>query len=347
MDTIDARSRPAARIFANRIFLNISKIDEDFVLYSRVWDKMSYSKISYHIYSQWNLLLVSFYMILIFVWVAFLISFYFVKSSLKNLNYLVRQTKDLDLNNLNTNVEIDWPDEDEIKIVWDTINKSLIKLNKQAKSLKDFISNASHELKTPLMEISSQLDMLSLESKDISTKDDIQNVKETIKKMNMIIENLLLLAKLESQWGFNMSNVNVSDVLQQVLDWIHQKYMDKQINIENQIQKNVHLYTNQYLFELLVKNLIENAYKYTDPWWKITVVLDNEKLIISDTWVGIKKKNMEKVRESFYQEDESKTDDKSFGLGLYIVKSIVSSLGFQIHMESELWKWTDFIIYFW
>jgi signal transduction histidine kinase len=74
--------------------------------------------------------------------------------------------------------------------------------------------------------------------------------------------------------------------------------------------------------------------------------LNDKEFIVTDKWVGIEKKNLEKIWERFWQEDWSKTDTKSFGLGLYLTKMLVEKHGREIEVKSQKWKWSEFKIVF-
>ncbi len=343
-DTILTESDLAKEIYEGTIFLDISRLNNNFIIYSISEKKLTYSIVSYHVYSQINLLLITLYMIFIFLLITYFISYYFVKTSLKNLNCLIYQIKDLDIDNLSTSVKIwETAEDDEIKILADTINLSLERLDKQTKALKDFISNASHELKTPLMEISTQLDLLSINT---WTKEEITNIKKTLKNMNMLIENLLFLSRIQAWRDFSKQEANIFDITKNVINTISDIFKEKNIKLQSNLEENLIIYTNPYLFEILVKNLLENAYKYTPEWWEIKIYLDNKYLTVEDNWQWIKKENLEKIWNSFYQEDESKTDTESFGLGLHIINQIIHLLNYQIRVESEENNWTKFTIKF-
>jgi signal transduction histidine kinase len=91
---------------------------------------------------------------------------------------------------------------------------------------------------------------------------------------------------------------------------------------------------------IIVKNILENAYKFTPAWWTINISLDANKLIIKDTGKGISASDLDHIWERFWQADRSKTDTKSFGLWLYLVKLLVEKHGRKITMSSKIGKWT-------
>jgi signal transduction histidine kinase len=74
--------------------------------------------------------------------------------------------------------------------------------------------------------------------------------------------------------------------------------------------------------------------------------LNDKEFIVKDSWVWIDKNNLNKIWERFWQEDRSKTDTKSFGLGLYLTKLLVEKHGREIKVESQKWKWSEFKIVF-
>jgi signal transduction histidine kinase len=93
-------------------------------------------------------------------------------------------------------------------------------------------------------------------------------------------------------------------------------------------------------WNIIVKNILENAYKFTAEWWTIDISLDVKKLVIKDTGKGIAEKDLEHIWERFRQADRSKTDTKSFGLGLYLVKLLVEKHDWKISMSSKVNKGT-------
>lgn len=329
----------ARTLYENRIFLNISYINWNYILYSIINNRVYYSNITHYIYSQISLLMVSMYVIIFMMIIVYFVSFYFVKSSLKWLNLLVKQTKKIDLDNLNTYIKVKGPDDDEIKIVAESINNAMKKIDNQTRSLKDFISNASHELKTPLMEILAQADIID----DLETK---RWIKHSILNMNKIVENLLLLSKLQSQNNFEKNKENISLIIYNISDRLSNLYSNKKIKLHINIEENIKIFTSNILFEILFKNILENAFKYTQENWNIYINLDNEKIEVKDDWLWIKKENLEKIWESFYQQDACRNDCQSYWLGLYIVKQIIQVLNFEIKLDSKEWEGSKFTIKF-
>jgi signal transduction histidine kinase len=127
---------------------------------------------------------------------TFILSRNFVKSSLKDINKLVHYVKTIDIHNLHTPVPLSGPEDDEIRIIGQTLQHSLDTIKTQTDSLKDFVSYASHELKTPMSTINSIIDLADKTGKysEITPK-----VKKTLSEMSNLLDTLLLITKREFQ----------------------------------------------------------------------------------------------------------------------------------------------------
>ncbi len=320
----------------------ISKLWDSYFYYHRVNDTVIVRDITPQIQSQKNLLITSIYLLIFSAILAYIVSLYFVKSSLRKLNDLVDYVKWLDLNNLENKYEIIWPENDEINVLAMKINSATDKINKQTLALKDFISNASHELRTPLMSINSEIDY-SLKSKEY--KEWMENIKWEILNLNNLLDELVLISKLDADSELKKSNKNISEVVPSVSKMIEKKYKDKWLKLELKCDDNVEKMVHNSSFEIIAKNLIENAFKYTDEW-SIEIILNDKEFSVKDTWKWIKKENLEKIWDRFWQEDSSKTDVTSFGLWLYLVKLLVEKHWWNIEVKSNQWKWSKFKIKF-
>jgi len=318
----------------------ISKLWDSYFYYHRVNDTVIVRDITPQIQSQKNLLITSIYLLIFSAILAYIVSLYFVKSSLRKLNDLVDYVKWLDLNNLENKYEIVWPENDEINVLAMKINSATDKINKQTLALKDFISNASHELRTPLMSINSEIDY-SLKSKEY--KEWMENIKWEILNLNNLLDELVLISKLDADSEFKKSNKNISEVVSSVSKMVEKKYKDKWLKLELKCDDNAEKMVHNSSFEIIAKNLIENAFKYTDEW-SIKITLNDKEFSVKDTWKWIKKENLEKIWDRFWQEDSSKTDVTSFGLWLYLVKLLVKKHWWSIDVKSSQWKWSEFKI---
>ena len=331
------------KILSNHYFLNISKIDDGYVLFRTFNDRVFYIDISNQVFSQINLFQISVYIILVMSIFTYFVSLYFVRISLWSLNKLVDYSKNMSLENLDRKIHIEWPEDDEIKIVAKSFNRSLEKISMQTNALKDFIANASHELKTPLMEISSEIDY-SLKSQNY--KEGLDNLKNDIKRMDSLLENLILITKIDADTKLKTKKVAIDKLIVHIMNHLSKQYKDKKISFDMSEIHEIYKEANKPSVEMILNNLIENAFKYSKTCGKIAIILDKHHISVKDNWIWIAKKNIEKIWDRFWQEDESKTEDNSFWVWLYIVKRLVQLHDWQIEVESKKWKGTTFTILF-
>jgi signal transduction histidine kinase len=343
IETYPSWSEEAKLVRKNILFKKISKIWDRYFVSYKVNNWLKIMDVTERVDWQFNLFLITIYLTIFFSILSYLLSLFFVKNSLKTLNKLVNFTEKLNIDNLDQNLRIDWPDDDEIKIVANSLNNFILKLNNQTLALKDFISNTSHELKTPLMVISTDIDY-ALKSKKYENW--LQNIKENIKNINDLINNLSLITKIESWYNLKIEELNVSEIFYEKINIFKNQFIEKSINLELDILENIYIKTNKASFEIVIKNLIENAFKYSKKNWNIKFHLDVNNIYIEDNWIWIDKKNLDKIWDRFWKEDKSRTEEKSFGLWLYMVKKIIEIYDWKITVKSEKNIWTKFIISF-
>ena len=235
----------------------------------------------------------------------------------------------------------------EFSILQKSFKNMLIRLKEQSQLQIDFVNNASHELKTPIFVIKGYIDMLNDWGKnDKEVLDEgLIVLKKEIQNMQELTEKLLFLAKSKNLIA-EKNNINLDNVLKEVIDNLSFAYPKQKINY---ISSEIFIDSDIALLKLLFKNLIENAIKYgkDNP---INIELKKEKkvkLIIEDFGVGISEKALPHIFERFYREDEARNREiKSYGLGLSIVKEIITLLDIDIQVESQLGKGTKITLLF-
>ena len=210
------------------------------------------------------------------------------------------------------------------------------------KKLKNFNSNVSHELKTPLAIMKSEIEV-ELMSENKNCDKTMRSILQEINYLNDITEKLLFLTKND------LNNLNLKEIdLEDIIFELFEKYSNK-INISLNIDENDEyiIKGDKTLLKMALSNLIENSIKYKALKIDITLKKTKNKiiLIIKDNGMGIPKDKLPYIFDEFYRVDESHNKNiKGFGLGLSIVKNIIKAHKAKIKVKSE--KGVEFILEF-
>ncbi len=258
------------------------------------------------------------------------------KNSLDNLRIF---TQDYSLDS-----EIRIRDEEnfiEFSILQKSFKNMLMRLKEHSQLQMDFVNNASHELKTPIFILKGYIEMLSDWGKDDKKVlgESLFTLKAETQNMQELVEKLLFLAK-SKKLIIDKHSINLNSILKDTINNLILVYPKQKINYNG---SDISMNSDAALLKLLFKNLIENAIKYgnNNP---VNVGLKKEKkieVIIEDFGVGISKDALPHIFERFYREDEARNREiKSYGLGLSIVKEIITLLNIDIQIESQLGKGT-------
>lgn len=212
---------------------------------------------------------------------------------------------------------------------------------------KDFFSHASHELKSPLTAIKGYAELIEYGLiKEDEIKSVAQNINTQVTMMNALIEDMLMLSRLENMTEEPNQTCNISTILNQVLEQLKPIALQKNISLNLDAQ-SFEMICDQLDIYKLFKNLIENAIKYSDNQKHVDIHLFKDKgfmkFIVKDDGFGMAKEHQSRVFERFYRIDKGRLDGGT-GLGLAIVKHIVIKYQGKINLESSLGKGTTITI---
>ena len=189
---------------------------------------------------------------------------------------------------------------------------------------KDFIADASHELKTPLSVITASAEALE---KNPNEKKWLNNIKNESERMNNLIIDLLDLARIENG-NIEMSIGDLSKVVELSVLTFEGIAFEKNIKFDYKIQDNVNIKMNENTIKQVMEILLDNAIKHSKEKGKIEVNLKEEKdILLTVTNIGepIPIGEEEKIFDRFYRVDKSRNrDDNRYGLGLAIAKNIIN-----------------------
>lgn len=235
--------------------------------------------------------------------------------------------------------KVDVVRKDEIGDLAENFNIMVNELKSIEYLRKDFVSNISHELKTPIASIQGFAKLL--ENNDITErekKEYISIILEETDRLSNLSSNMIKLSKVENQEiVYNKQEFRLDEQIRKAIIMLEEKMNRKNIKVELESEE-ISITENQDLTMEIWINLLNNAIKYTNENGiiKIKVFEENEyiRVDIIDNGIGIPKEKQEKVFEKFYQADKSHSNEGS-GLGLAIVKRIVELIDGKITFSSE------------
>lgn len=326
--------------------------DKVFFIFSRtypwIWEVKVFFDTTTYVRSQIIIIKLSLFIITFFILVYFFIWKYISRYALNDLKLLTKKAKEFDIDNF-SNIKLKWPDDDEIKILADTINKSFKRIESQTDNLKQFITDVSHEFKTPLMIINSKIDLYNkMIEKWWVNKDDtselLLSVKSNTNKLNKLLETLFLLSRMQ-EWitCFDKKTVNLSEYINRELDYFETKLIEKWNSFVRRIDKDIYLEIEEVTFNIILENLVTNAIKFSLKGWKIEIGLTKESFWVKDNWIWIEKNMQKNIFNKFFRIDRNR---KWFWVWLFMVKRVLDLYNWKVELKSKKWEWSKFIINF-
>ena len=233
--------------------------------------------------------------------------------------------------------------------------QTIFKQKKLSEIKNDFISNMTHELKTPISTISLACEALS--DKDISDNPSsnasyVNMISQENKRLGLLVESVLKSAMWDKDLKLKKENLNIHAIISEVTENIAIQVENKKGKITTHLKaQEPMLLADRVHITNLIYNLLDNANKYSLETPEIEVGTENYKqgilIKVSDKGVGIKKENIHKIFEKFYRVPTGNIHNvKGFGLGLNYVKAIVDKHGGEIQVVSEYGEGTTFNVYF-
>ena len=280
------------------------------------------------------------------VFLAWLLSTILVKP-------LARVTKAIeDLTDGMLDEEISVPDYTETELITDAFNKMVNRMKILDESRQEFVSNVSHELKTPLTSMKVLADSL-LAQQDVPAelyREFLEDIAEEIEREDKIINDLLALVKMDkSAAELNITSVNMNELAEIILKRMRPIARKRDIELLLVSTREVTAEIDEVKMSLILTNLIENAIKYNKEHGKVTVTLDADHqyftITVEDTGIGIPEESLNRIYDRFYRVDKSHSREiGGTGLGLAITKNAVQLHRGSIKVESTFGEGTRFLV---
>ena len=219
--------------------------------------------------------------------------------------------------------------------------------------LRRFVADASHELRTPITAIRgfAELHRQGAVTGEEKTKELIGRIENESKRMGSLVEDLLLLARLDQSREMKAEPVNLSKLVSDAVESARAAGPNHSVNFSNSDDEIYALGDNDRIHQV-VANLLANARTHTPAGTKIDVSViqseDGVRIRIADNGPGLSERDQSRIFERFYRADASRvrTDGEGTGLGLSIVDAVMRAHAGQVSVESELGKGAAFTLFF-
>ncbi|MCZ4245639.1 sensor histidine kinase [Pedobacter punctiformis] len=237
---------------------------------------------------------------------------------------------------------------DDFKILDNSINSLMRKINNLFLLEKQFIANVSHELLTPISILSTRFEnMLSTANIPIEHENKIFASLKTLNRLKVIINSLLLISKVENNQYLKTEEIDIKQELADIYEDLEDRITDKKINFHIALQHDFKFKGNKALIHTLLMNIINNGIKYNVEGGSIHIKgeMQQEKFILTimDTGLGMNKEVLDNAFDRFKR---GNTEENGFGLGLAIVQSIAKFHKIEVGIQSEEGKGTAIVLSF-
>jgi len=291
---------------------------------------------------------------------------FLANKALKPVDRVTQTARMITSQNLNQRIQT-LKVKDEISRLIDTFNEMISRLDQSFRQIKQFTTDASHELKTPLTILKGEVEVALRKKRPLHEYEQIlESNLEEIDRMSKIVEDLLLLSKADiGEIRLNREDIHLTRFISGLTEQMKILAHPKNIRIEiSNHQNEIHVFGDTLRMRELFINLIENGIKYTEAGGSILITLTKEtddsvnpmtpkekkavtfaKIIVADTGIGIAKEDQDKIFNRFFRVDKARSREQGgSGLGLSICKWIVEAHQGEITVESEPGKGSSFIV---
>jgi two-component system, OmpR family, sensor histidine kinase ArlS len=294
-----------------------------------------------------NILLVN---LVVGVGLAALAGYLFSKKLLAPISQMIYEVNQISSYNLSHRLK-PGSSHDEMGALANTFNDLLIRLQNSFELQKRFISNASHELSTPLTSISSQLEVTLQRLRNISDyRNVLQSISEDVLQMRQLTRSLLEIAKADAQGNVELSEVRIDEILLKITSEI--KQIDDRYLVElyfgeyPEDENDCVVFGNLELLHSALKNIIENGCKYSDDHTAVVSLSFSAHHVfvtVKNKGGFISEDEMTRIFQPFYRGNNS-MKYRGFGLGLSLAQGITRLHKGQIKVESDTLTGTTFIV---
>ena len=233
-----------------------------------------------------------------------------------------------------------------------SLNKMVGRMKKLEDSRQEFVSNVSHELKTPITSVKVLAESL-LAQEDVPVelyREFMVDINDEIERENKIINDLLALVKLDKTSGdMHIDTISINDLLEQILKRLRPIANKRNIEMIFESFRQVNAEVDEVKLSLAISNLIENAIKYNkdEGWIRVSLNADHKYFYVkvADSGVGIPEDSMDLIFDRFYRVDKARSRETGgTGLGLSIARNAIHMHRGAIKVYSKYGEGTTFTV---
>lgn len=262
---------------------------------------------------------------------------------LRPVNSMIQTMEDIQVRGIFKKIPLEHQSKDELYKMGNTFNKMMDLLQQNFEKQQQFVSDASHELKTPLTVIESYAKLLKRwgTKKPDVLEESVEAIHSEAVRMKAMTNQMLMLANNSAEWNLNIQRIDLVSVCQTAADQLTNAYGRTFQLVSN--EASVMMSADEQKIKQVLVVLLDNAMKYSSDAIEIDVGIDQERVFFSvkDSGMGIPKEDLPQVFDRFFRVDKARNRETGgTGLGLSIAKRIVDAHEGEMQLESEEGKWT-------
>ena len=275
---------------------------------------------------------------------------YLTRKTFRLLDEFIEKANNISSQNLNLRLNVSNSTDELIELSM-TFNRMMDRIEKAYDKQKQFVSDASHELRTPISVIQGYARMLDRWGKDDKEilHESIEAINKESKNMQDLVDKLLFIARNDKDTMVLIKDkFNFSELMEEMVR--DTKMLETKHNIESHVEPDIIINGDRDRIKQALRIFVDNAIKYTEPGGNITLKLEKEEgyavAAVIDNGRGIPEKDLPNIFDRFYQVDAARERDKGgHGLGLSIARIIVLRHGGRIKVASKMGAGTRFRVF--
>lgn len=282
-----------------------------------------------------NALWVQLTLILLSVPILLILIIYGVRKGLFPLKQIIQELHSRNANSLH---EVSEQVPSEIQPLMHELNRLFARLNTSIQKERRFTSDAAHELRSPLAALKIQTEVLAMSEDKDEQLHHLHNIQTSIERANRLIEQLLILSRLDPMQGIPDAQViDWTAVVPQVLQGVNLAAREKRIKLKldchEGLEKALPLSGNAVLIQTMLRNLLDNAIRYSPENTTVTLTMMADGIIVQDQGPGIAPEEMDRIKERFYRPAGQK--QQGSGLGFSIIENIAQLHGLTLQLQNH------------